>query len=292
MNDNTTSRLAVCSWSLQAENPETLIERVKLTGVERVQLALDPLYDSPTVWGNTVSLLQSKGISVISAMVGCAGEDYTTLETIRVTGGIAPDSTWERNRKDLEGKAQLAASLGFKLVTIHAGFLPHDQKDPAFGKIVARLRDVADIFNRHGIMLGLETGQETAKDLAQVLTVLQKPNVKVNFDPANMILYAKGNPIEAVRTLAPWIIQVHIKDARATKVPGTWGEEVPLGTGDVDWPAFCATLNDIGFKGNLVIEREAGTNRVADIRTARQVVEQAFKQISIAGGKSTPKTTV
>lgn len=269
-------RLAVCSWSLQAETPETLAERVALTGVHKVQLALDPLHKSPDVWGNAPAVLADHGISIVSGMVGCDGEDYTTLETIRRTGGVTPDETWEKNRSDLEAKAQIASRMGLKLVTIHAGFLPHDQKDPAFIKMVKRLRDVADIFAAKHITLGFETGQETADALAQLLKVLERPGVVVNFDPANMILYAKGDPIEALRVLAPWIAQVHVKDARGTKVRGTWGEEVPVGSGEVNWNAFCATLNDINFNGNLVFEREAGTQRVADLRTARMVIEQAF----------------
>ena len=129
-------------------------------------------------------------------------------------------------------------------------------------------------FRRASIALGLETGQETAPVLVDLLQKLNRPNVGVNFDPANMILYDKGNPIEALRTLGPWIRQVHIKDARRTKVPGTWGEEVVVGTGEVDWPAFFATLQELKFTGRLVIEREAGNQRVADIRTAREVVEK------------------
>jgi len=97
--------------------------------------------------------------------------------------------------------------------------------------------------------------------------------VGVNFDPANMILYDKGDPIEALRTLGPWIRQVHIKDATRTKIPGTWGEEVVAGTGEVDWPAFFAALDQVGFKGDFCIEREAGNQRVADIRAARELIE-------------------
>jgi L-ribulose-5-phosphate 3-epimerase len=96
----------------------------------------------------------------------------------------------------------------------------------------------------------------------------------VNFDPANMILYAKGNPIEALRVLRPWIRQVHIKDARRTHVPGTWGEEVPAGSGDVDWQKFFNTLNELNYRGDFVIEREAGQARVADIRTASALCQR------------------
>jgi sugar phosphate isomerase/epimerase len=89
-----------------------------------------------------------------------------------------------------------------------------------------------------------------------------------------MILYGKGDPIAALRTLAPWIRQVHLKDAKCTRIPGTWGEEVPVGTGDVDWRNFFSTLNDIHFTGDVVIEREAGNQRIADIRMAREIFQK------------------
>jgi sugar phosphate isomerase/epimerase len=164
--------------------------------------------------------------------------------------------------------------MGLKLVTFHAGFLPHEESDPSFVKSLSRLTQVADIFGEADITLGLETGQETAPVLLSLLQKVNRRNLGVNFDPANMLLYDKGNPIEALRTLDSWIRQVHIKDAIRTKTPGTWGEEVTAGTGEVDWLAFFSTLDQINFIGDFVIEREAGTQRVADIRRAREFLGQ------------------
>ena len=224
----------------------------RATGIRRVQLALDPLRESPGVWGETAALFRQKGITIVSGMFGCVGEDYSTLDTIRATGGIAPDATWEQNWKNIQATAALAQQLGLKLVMFHAGFLPHEEKDPNFAKMLRRLAETADVFKAANIALALETGQETAPDLLQLLQKLKRPNVGVNFDPANMILYDKGNPIAALRTLGPWIRSLHIKDARRTKVPGTWGEEVIVGTGEVDWPAFFATLRELNYTGNFV----------------------------------------
>jgi L-ribulose-5-phosphate 3-epimerase len=265
-------RLAVCSWSLQPTSPSDLLAKLQATGIRRVQLALDPVRETPKIWGATPTLLRQNGITIVSGMFGCVGEDYSTLESIRLTGGIAPDSTWEQNWKQIQDTAALARELGLKLVTFHAGFLPH-APSPGFAKMLRRLGEAADIFEAAGLALGLETGQETAPDLVKLLQQLNRPNVGVNFDPANMILYDKGNPIAALRQLGPWIRQVHIKDATRTKVPGTWGAEVAAGTGEVDWPAFVATLGQLNFTGDLVIEREAGKRRVADIRAAKTLIE-------------------
>jgi L-ribulose-5-phosphate 3-epimerase len=272
------NQLAVCSWSLQPTDPKDLAAKLRATGLSRVQLALDPLREAPEVWAELRAVFQQNGISLVSGMFGCIGEDYSSLESIRRTGGLAPDGTWEGNWKNIQFTAALAQQLGLKLVTFHAGFLPHEETDPNFIKMLRRLGETADIFQAANITLGLETGQETASVLAQLLNKLKRANVGVNFDPANMLLYDKGNPIEALRILGQWIRQVHIKDARRTRTPGSWGEEVPAGSGEVDWRAFLATLKSLGFAGDLVIEREAGSQRVADIRKAKEVVEASWVQ--------------
>jgi len=262
------SRLAVCSWSLQPESPARLVERLTATGVRRVQLALDPLRAEPAAWGDTPHLLERAGIQIVSGMFGTIGEDYSTLETIRRTGGIVPDETWPQNWRNIQATAELAARMRLGLVSFHAGFLPHDPADPSTESLMGRLREVADVFATKGIQLALETGQETAETLDGFLARLDRRNVGVNFDPANMLLYDKGEPVAALRRLGRWLKQVHIKDARRTRVPGTWGEEVVVGTGEVDWKAFFAALAELGYGGDLCIEREAGNQRVADIRQA------------------------
>ncbi|MGN6555080.1 MAG: sugar phosphate isomerase/epimerase family protein, partial [Verrucomicrobiota bacterium] len=235
-------RLAVCSWSLQPTRPEDLVAKVCACGINRVQLALDPIRETPSLWGAASELLRQNQIEIVSGMFGCVGEDYSTLETIRSTGGIAPDATWNRNLENIRGIVEIATRLRLRLVTFHAGFLPHDKSAPEFSKMLGRLAELAELFAARDLELGLETGQESALALATLLNELNRPNVGVNFDPANMILYDKGNPIEALRTLAPWLKQCHITDGNRTKTPGQWGEEVPAGTGQVDWKAFFRTL--------------------------------------------------
>jgi L-ribulose-5-phosphate 3-epimerase len=270
-------RLAVCSWSLQPSDPVALLDALAATGVTRVQLALDPLRAEPATWGKFPELARAHGVEIASGMFVTVGEDYTSLDSIRRTGGVVPDVTWDENWRNIQAVAALAARLGLKLVTFHAGFLPHDETDPDFRKLLERIDRIAGVFARDGIALGFETGQETAETLAAFLRVLGRKDVGVNFDPANMILYDKGEPLAALRTLGPWIRQCHLKDARRTRVPGTWGEEVAVGTGEVDWASFLGTLDALGFRGDLCIEREAGTQRVADIRAGRLHLESLVR---------------
>jgi L-ribulose-5-phosphate 3-epimerase len=274
MSNRFDSQLAVCSWSLRPADPQDLLAQLQSIGIRRVQISLDPLRDSPAVWGVLPELFAKNGIVLVSGMFGTVGEDYSTLESIRRTGGVVPDALWPENWRNIQASAEIAAKIGLKMVSFHAGFLPHEASDPRFQTLLQRISRIADLFAAKDIELGFETGQETAETLDAFLQELGKPNVGVNFDPANMILYDKGDPITALLALSPWLKQCHIKDAVKTKVPGTWGEEVPVGTGEVDWPAFFAALDQLGFRGNLAIEREAGEQRAADIRTARHYLEK------------------
>ena len=267
-------RVAVCSWSLQPESPEQLVSLLDALGLKRVQLALDPLREAPAAWRLTAQQFATLGVTVVSGMFGTIGEDYTTLDTIRRTGGLVPDGHWEQNWRNIQIVRDIARRFRLNLITFHAGFLPHEESHPDFRKLLDRIARVADLFAAEKMDLGFETGQETAETLAAFLSKLNRPNVGVNFDPANMILYDKGDPMAALRVLGPWLKQCHIKDATRTKTSGTWGNEVVAGTGEVDWPAFFRTLGELGFTGDLCIEREAGSQRVADITAARQLIEK------------------
>jgi sugar phosphate isomerase/epimerase len=129
------------------------------------------------------------------------------------------------------------------------------------------LAQAAQFAAEKGVTLAFETGQETAALLRRTLDELKAPNLKVNFDPANMLLYDMGDPIRAVELLGPEIRSVHVKDARRPTVPGCWGEEVPLGQGEVNIRRFVQTLKDVGYTGALVVEREVGdqAGRLADL---------------------------
>src|SRR4051794_39293568 len=162
-------RLAVCSWSLQPNSPEELIDKLKQIGIPRVQLALDPIREKPQTWGRIGELLRANGFSIVSGMIGFIGEDYTTMESIHATGGVAPDETWDENWENVPKAADIATRLDIRLVTFHAGFLPPDGKDPAYVKMHHRLELIADVFAAKNIDIAFETGQETAPVLVEFL---------------------------------------------------------------------------------------------------------------------------
>ena len=149
---------------------------------------------------------------------------------------------------------------------LHAGYLP-EPKSPDRKPFLDTLAKAGDLATAAGVTLAFETGQETADLLRRTLDDLRCPNLKVNFDPANMLLYDMGDPLRAVEILGPDIRSVHAKDARRPKVKATWGEEVPLGQGEVDVREWVRTLWRVGYRGPLCVEREVGDQeqRVADI---------------------------
>lgn len=263
-------RLAVCSWSVRPGSPDELCQALEVIGLHRVQLALSPLLREPERWGDVFERLRDRGIEVVSGMMQPIGEDYSTLESIARTGGLRPDETWAENREHAAELADLAAVNGVSLVTLHAGFLPEVRENAERQRMIRRLQIIADLFGSHRIGLGLETGQESAETLLEVLDDIARPNVSVNFDPANMILYGKGDPITALRRLGPRTRQVHIKDALPADRAGEWGREVPVGEGAVDWPALFEIAYSIHPPIDFVIEREAGDERQRDIHTARE----------------------
>ena len=260
------SRIGVCSWSWRAPMKDVAAQMDK-AGVKGVHLALGPFIhpdgrhgaaEGAEVWAFVKGKVASGEWKVMSTMIGTVGEDYSTLETIRKTGGIVPDATWEANKKIVIRGAQLTKELGCRYMSTHAGFL--DESDPiALQKYVDRVTWMRDKCAQYGVTLILESGQETAEDLARFMPKV--PGVGINFDPANMILYAKGRPMEALATLYPWIVQVHVKDACETKNPGTWGTEVPWGEGEVGGGDFVAALEKLGYAGNYVVEYESNGKR-------------------------------
>jgi len=278
----TTDRIGVCSWSLQATGPADLADKVNKLGLKKVQLGLTPHREDPGAWDGAQELLAQSGIEIVSGMYSTLGEDYSTPAAIQRTGGVVLDEFWEDNLQLAKAAAATAKAMKLDTVTVHAGFLPHDFADPTFDKLSGRIIALCEIFGANGVGLLLETGQESAQTLLAFLDEMKKRgagSIGVNFDPANMILYDMDNPIDALRLLVPHIRQVHVKDARRTTVKGQWGEEVVVGTGDVDWTAFVRILAEADFGGCYIFEREAGNDRLADIAKGIETLTAAMNEV-------------
>lgn len=219
----------------------------------------------------------ASGLTFTGAMLGFPGEDYTTPQTIKATGGFGNPADRPERLERLKWALERTRALGLSDLMLHAGFLP-EPSSPDRKPFLDTLTRAAQLADEQGITLAFETGQETADLLRRTLDELKAPNLKVNFDPANMLLYDMGDPIRAVEILGPDIRSVHVKDARRPTTPGQWGEEVPLGEGQVDIRRFIQTLKKVGYTGPLVIEREVGDQpaRIRDIAHGIKYVKECL----------------
>ncbi len=260
--------VGICTWSL-GNDLDTIKALREQTGLNHIHLAISPVLTE----GGEIYLerVRKKGWNITATMIDFGREDYSTLESIRATGGIVPDQYWKENQKRVFEAIDITAELGVKYLTLHFGFIDMADADSA-AKMAGRVKALADAAAEKNVQLLMETGQETASELRRFLEELNHPALAVNFDPANMILYDKGDPIEAVGTLGDWIKHVHIKDAVRTETPGMWGEEVAWTTGEVGGAEFLKALEEIGFTGALAIEREAGDDRLGNIKAAIKVL--------------------
>lgn len=265
--------IGACSWSLKANTPAELVCLLREIGVSRVQLALAPVAQGIWPLDSVIKAFGQAGIEIRSGMIGMQDEDYSTPASIRRTGGVRSRKHWKANLNGARDCAAVARELGIQLVSFHAGWLPEDPTHKERAVILSRLSVIADLFAEQGISVALETGQESARTLLEALSDLDRGNLGVNFDPANMLMYSSGDPVESLRDLAEHVLQVHIKDARGSGDPEVFGAEVAVGTGEVDWPQFFEVLSCVRRPLDLMIEREAGSERPADMLRARDYLQ-------------------
>jgi sugar phosphate isomerase/epimerase len=272
--------IGVCSWSLQVTSVPELKRFVDRLKIDVVQIACgDPHHASWSEGDALPAAARGAGFRMSGAMLGFMGEDYTTPQTIERTGGFGnPETRAERLERFKWGLAR-TKELGLTDVMLHAGFIP-EVGSAARKPFLDTLARVGDLAATAGVVVAFETGQESAALLRRTLDDLKAPNLKVNFDPANMLLYDKDDPLEVLDLLAPDIRSVHVKDANRPRVRGTWGDEVPLGLGQTNTRAFIKALKRIGYRGALCIEREVGSqeDRFRDIEHGVRFLRECLAQ--------------
>jgi len=272
--------IGVCSWSLQVKSVPELKRLMDQLGVDVVQIACgDPHHAAWEEGERLPEIARAAGFRMTGAMLGFPGEDYTTPQTIQRTGGFGNPATRAERLERFQWALERTRALGLSDLMLHAGFIP-EPRHPDRKPFLDTLLKVSDLAKTKGVTIAFETGQETADLLRLTLNELKCSNLKVNFDPANMLLYDKGDPLRAVEILGADIRGVHVKDANRPTVPGNWGEEVPLGQGQVNIRHFIKTLQKVGYRGPLCIEREVGNQeqRVADIAHGIRYLQECLSE--------------
>ena len=184
-----------------------------------------------------------------------------------VTLGLVPVAYRKRRIEELKRWADFAAEAGAPAVITHCGFLPENMTDPEFELVAVAIQEVAEYCKKLGLGFWFETGQETPVVLLRYIEEIATGNLGINLDPANLIMYGKGNPLDALRVFGKYVRAVHAKDGMPPTEGRHLGAEVKVGTGCVRYPEFIPALLECGFTGDLTIEREIGGDaQIRDIR--------------------------
>ena len=257
------------------EDTRAEIEKVRQLNLSCCQLACwnPDLYTAKNA-SETAAALKEFEVDVTSLWTGYPGPAvWNFLEGPSTIGFVPPDYRQMRVDALIKG-AQFAAHLGFDSITTHAGFIPESPNDPLYAGTIEALAQIASRCKELGLAFCFETGQETPTTLLRAITNIGTGNLGVNLDPANLLMYGKANPVDALDILGPYVKGVHAKDGEYPTEPANLGVEKPLGEGRVDFPRFVAKLKSFGYSGALTIEREiSGDQQIKDITSAVEVLK-------------------
>jgi L-ribulose-5-phosphate 3-epimerase len=213
------------------------------------------------------------GVQITTLWAGWPGPRVWNFIDGPKTIGLVP-AEYRRMRIDaLKHAAGFAARLQVPSITTHVGFIPEDPSDPQFAATVDAVREVARACKNLALEFWFETGQETPVTLLRTIDRVGTGNLGINLDTANLILYGKANPVDALDVFGSYVRGVHIKDGLYPTDGDNLGQETPLGKGKVDFPAVIGRLKALGYAGSLSIEREiSGEKQIADIRAAIELL--------------------
>lgn len=280
-------QIGVCSWSIY--NDLSILEKIKhYTGISTAHLHICPELGRENL--DFIKSVIERGWNISCGMVSFDQEDYSTLDTIRQTGGIVPDQNWPENREKIFKAIDIFSDLSVPYLSFHFGFLDVNNE-----YLIERVKLLADHANSKAVVLLMETGQETADELAEFIETVDHPAIGINYDPANMILYGKVEPVKSFDKLKKWVKHIHIKDALPCEKTGRWGIEVPWGEGAVYSDRFLAEFESY-YKGDstdvlsklevcglcdVIIETEQSFKNIPVFNDYRELVSSANPDIVV-----------
>jgi L-ribulose-5-phosphate 3-epimerase len=266
-----------------ADGPEKTIKRVHDLGFPTCFFSLDAYIGKFT----PALATQFKGLlakySVTCTTVEVVGPQPLVWDFMQgpTTIGLVPRATRAARIDALEQASDFAKLLGVHQVQTHCGFIPENPSDPLYKETVAAIKEVAEHCAANNQRFLMETGQETPTTMSRALRDVNMPNLGVGLDTANLILYGKANPVDAVAILGPHVHAIHAKDGRWPTNPDKLGEEVLIGTGLVDFKTVFSGLRKAGYNGAITIEREtSGPQQIEDVRKEKQYLEKVLAQVT------------
>lgn len=261
------------------QEPEQAIEKVRALELPTCQLsAWDVERLTPEVARRVRQAAEAAGVEITSLWAGWPGPKIWNLTEGPLTLGLVPAAYRAMRIEALKRGADFATWLGVPSITTHVGFIPENPNDPVYREVLLALWEVAGYCRARGLGFWFETGQETPVTLLRTIQDLEAmglDNLGINLDPANLILYGKANPVDALDVFGRYVRGVHVKDGLYPTDGRSLGREVPVGEGRVDFPALIARLKELNYRGALTIEREIGGERqIADIKRAIALLQQ------------------
>lgn len=253
---------------------ESAFKQVVGVGLPTCQLcSWDPGILTDDLAANVRQASKKTGVIVSSYWAGHTGKTVWNFIDGPKTIGLVPPATRASRLAELKKGADFAKKIGAPSITTHVGFIPEDLNDPNYPGVIGALRELANHCRSLGLDFLFETGQETPVTVLRAIEDIGTDNLGINLDPANLILYGKGNPVDALDVFGKHVKGMHAKDGKYPTDGKHLGKETPLGEGKVDFPKLIAGLKACGFRGPITIEREiSGPQQAEDIRHAIRVL--------------------
>jgi L-ribulose-5-phosphate 3-epimerase len=265
-----------------AEGPEATISRVKNMGFTNCFFSLDGYIGkyTPALAQELGGLLQKYGVTATTAEVVGPGRLVWDFEDGPSTIGLVPRETRAARIDALKQTSDFAKLLGIPQIQTHCGFIPENPRDPLYDETVLAIQEVAKHCATNGQRFLMETGQETPTTMARAIKDVNQPNLGVGLDTANLILYGKANPVDAVDIIGPHVHAIHAKDGKWPTDPMKLGEEVLIGKGLVDFQQVFTKLHKLGYTGAVTIERETeGPQQIEDVKQEKIYLERIISNL-------------
>ena len=255
------------------------MQEIKQYGFECCQLVIwDMTLYTDDMAKQINQAVKETGIEVSTLWAGWSGPKEWNFTGGPMTLGLVPPAYRMKRAEELIQAAEFATKIGVSRVATHVGFLPENMNDPEYLGVVAILRYVIGKFKKLGINFLFETGQETPVTLLRVIEEIGMDNVGINMDTANLILYGKANSADAITVFGKYVMDTHIKDGFYPTDGKHLGREVKVGDGLANIPEVVKRLNEVGYKGNYIIEREiSGEQQTKDILETKIYLESILK---------------
>jgi sugar phosphate isomerase/epimerase len=254
------------------KDPDAALTKVRYLGLPTAQLFVDEF--EPSLVERLRQALDKHRIEPTALVVGGPGKEVWDFYQGPLTIGLVPRETRAARIAHIKKASDFAKQCAITAVQTHCGFIPENPNDPVYNETVTAICEVATYCKHNSQNFRYETGQETPISLVRTIQDVGTDNQGVNFDLANLILYGKANPVDAIELLGPYVQGIHAKDGLWPTNPKALGEEVPIGKGKVDFPRIIARLKELNYRGAVTIEREiSGPQQMEDVRAAKTYLE-------------------